>query len=214
MFCPNQARIAHFRADYATHVDFCDVFRHDAKRLYLLAFLLIANHQESEQCFELTVEKAFKERSVFKEWVRFWIKRRLIENAIEIVSPASARNRQKHDLCSAEPRETQREREIAIVTKLAPFERFVFVMSVLESYSTWDCALLLGSGMNEVAQARMRALLRLPDLAALPSRGDRLPLRGLEVTRNQQPSDPASKVATPDIKSDESLHSIGFTIVG
>ena len=214
MFRPNQARIAHFRADYATHVDFCDVFRNDTKRLYLLAFLLIVNHQESEQCFEFTVEKAFKETAVFKEWVRSWIKRRLIENAIEIVSPASARNRQKHDLWSAEPRETQREREIEIVTKLAPFERFVFVMSILERYSDWDCALLLGCGMSKVARTRMRALRRLPDLATLLPRGDRLEVGGMEVTRNHRPSNPRRSVATSNIKSLKNPHSMGFTLLG
>jgi hypothetical protein len=48
-----------------------------------------------------------------------------------------------------------RECGIDTVTKLSPFERFVFVMSVLERYSHWDCSLLLGCSMNKVAQARM-----------------------------------------------------------
>ena len=166
MFRPNKSTIADFRADYAKRVDFCGVFEKDTKPLYLLAFLLTANHKESEQCFVSTVEEVFKEPVMFKEWARSWVKRRLIANAIEIVSPASARNGQKRDLWSAGKRETQRECEIDTVTKLAAFERFVFVMSVLEHYSNWDCALLLGCGMNEVAQIRMRALRRLADLTA------------------------------------------------
>jgi hypothetical protein len=60
----------------------------DTKSLYLLAFLLTANHQESEQCFGWTVEEVFKAQAVFKEWARFWLKRRLIKNAIEIVGRA------------------------------------------------------------------------------------------------------------------------------
>jgi hypothetical protein len=157
VFRLNKRKITDFRADYATHADFCDVFRNDTKRLYLLAFLLTANHEESEQCFVSTVGEIFKEPTVFRECARSWVKRRLIENAIEIVSPESARNGHKRDLWSARQYETQRECEIDNVTKLAAFERFVFVMSVLERYPTWECALLLGCGMNEVPQGRMRA---------------------------------------------------------
>ena len=175
MFRSNKPKIADFRADYANHTDFCDLFRADTKRLYLLAFLLTANHAESEQCFVSTVEQAFKEQAVFKEWVRSWVKRLLIENAIEIVSPASARNGQKRDLWGAGQHETQKECEIDTVTKLDVFERFVFVMSILERFSNWDCALLLECSMSKVAKARMRALRKLSDLAGLIPRGDELP---------------------------------------
>ena len=101
MFRSNKPKITNFRAEYAKHADFCDVFNTDTKPLYLLAFLLTTNHRKSEQCFVSTVERAFKEQAVFKEWVRSWIKRRLIENAIEMVSPALARNGQRQELWSA-----------------------------------------------------------------------------------------------------------------
>ena len=182
MFLSNKPKIANFRADYARHADFCDVFKNDTKPLYLLAFLLTANHKESERCFVSTVEEAFKKQSVFKEWTRSWVRRTLIKNAIQIVLSASARNGQKRDLWSAGQHETQRESEIDTVTKLDPFERFVFVMSIVERHSTWDCALLLGCSMNQVAQARMNALRRLPDLAAPFPRRDGTPMRRREVT--------------------------------
>ena len=182
MFRSNKPRIANFRADYAKHADFCEVFDTDTKPLYLLAFLLTANHQQSEQCFVSTVDENFKEQAVFKQWARSWVRRRLIQNAIENVSPASARDGQKRDLWGAGQHATQRECEIDAVTKLAAFERFVFVMSILERYSNWDCSLLVGCSINKVAHARMRALLRLPDLAALFPRGDGLSVRRMEVS--------------------------------
>jgi len=166
VFLSNHPKVANFRADYGKHADFCRVFKNNTKPLYLLAFLLTANHKESEQCFVSTVEEVSGKPAVFKEWAETWVKRRLIKNAIEIVSPASGRNGQKRDLWGAGQRETQRECEIDNVTKLDPFDRFVFVMSILERYSQWDCALLLGCSMNKVAQARMQGLRRLPDLAA------------------------------------------------
>jgi hypothetical protein len=68
VFRSNKPKITDFRADYATHADFCGVFRNDTKRLYLLAFLLTANHKESEQCLVSTIEEIFKEPTVFREW--------------------------------------------------------------------------------------------------------------------------------------------------
>jgi len=176
-------KIAAFRADYAMHADFCTVFEEDMKPLYLLAFLLTANHKEAEQCFASTVEEALKKQVVFKEWARTWVKRKLIENAIAIVSPVSARTGEKQELWKARSHETDTEGAIDAVTKLASLERFVFVMSILERHSNWDCALLLGCSMNKVAQARRRALRRLPDLAgALSQRAKGRSLHGLEVT--------------------------------
>lgn len=141
------------------------------KSLYLLAFLLTGNHKDSEQCFVSTVENDFKEWVVFKEWTFPWVKRGLIKNAIKIVLPGSPRNEARRDLWSAGQYMTQREYGINTVTKLAAFERFVFVMSILERYSNWECSLLLECRMNKVAQARMRALSRFPDLVApLPRR--------------------------------------------
>ena len=183
MFRFRKPEIAAFRADYAMRADFCAVFEDDMKPLYLLAFLLTASHKEAEQCFVSTVEEAFKKQAVFKEWARTWVKRKLIENAIEIVSPASARTGEKRDLWNDGPHETHREGDIDAVTNLAPLERFVFVMLILERHSNWDCSLLLGCSMNKVAQARRRALRRLPDLApALFPRAETRSLHGLEVT--------------------------------
>src|SRR5216684_2100371 len=189
MFRSEKSKLRSFRADYAKHADFCQVFQRDMKPLYLLAFLLTANHKEAERCFALTVEKAFKEPTVFKEWARSWVKRSLIEYAIHIVSSASARTGEKRDLWNAAPHETHREGDIDAVTKLAPLERFVFVMSILERHSNCECALLLGCSINKVAQARRKALRRLPDLAAaLLLRTEELSLHALEVTARPWPA--------------------------
>jgi DNA-directed RNA polymerase specialized sigma24 family protein len=143
------------------------VFEKEMKPLYLLAFLLTANHKQAEQCFAATVEEALKEQAVFKEWARSWVKRTLIEKAIEIVSPALNRPGEKLDLWSAWHNETTGQDQIDAVTKLTPLERFVFVMSILERHSHSDCALLLGRSTNKVTQARTNALRRLPDSVGL-----------------------------------------------
>jgi DNA-directed RNA polymerase specialized sigma24 family protein len=182
LFRSTKPKVTNFRAEYAKHADFCDALRNDTEPLYRLAFLLTANHKESEQCFVSTVEQAFDEQTVFKEWARSWIKRRLIQTALEIVSPASSRASQKRDFWGAGQHDTKRECEIDAVTKLDPFERFVFVMSILERYSNWDCALLLGCSMNTVTHARMTALRRLPSLAHYVRDAMVLPMPRLRIT--------------------------------
>jgi DNA-directed RNA polymerase specialized sigma24 family protein len=51
------------------------------------------------------------------------------------------------------------------VLKLRAFERFVFVMSVLEGYSDQDCSILLGCSRRAVALARIRAAERIAGFA-------------------------------------------------
>jgi hypothetical protein len=164
VFASKKSKAANFRADYAKHDDFCKVFDMHAKSLYQLAFVLTANHKESEHCFISTVDDAFKEKAVFKEWARSWVMRRMIENAIEIVWHVTVGDGQKRDLWSSE--QNEKPCEIDSVTRLPSFERFVFVMSILERYSDWDCSVLLECSMKKVAQARIAALRLLPSLAA------------------------------------------------
>src|ERR1700723_2057360 len=170
MFRFRKLEIENFRADYAEYADFCEVFEEDMKRLYLLAFLLT------------TDEKAFKEPTVFKEWARPWVNRTLIEKAIEIVAPLSRRPNERPGSWGAGHEKSEQDK-INAVTRLAPLERFVFVMSILERYSDRDCALLLGCNPNKVSPARRKALRRLADFASvLPLRGHSPTLHRLEAT--------------------------------
>jgi hypothetical protein len=54
--------------------------------------------------------------------------------------------------------------EVCAILELAPLERFVFVMSVLERYSEHDCSILLGHSRKDIAAALARALQHLGGL--------------------------------------------------
>ena len=159
LFRAEKSKIADFRAGYANPADFSELLERNLKPLYLLAFLLTANHKDAECCFSMTAEECLAEQAVFKEWAQSWIKRSLIKNVIGVVSPASSRGCEKRDFWSVE-----RNDEINAVTQLPHLERFVFVMSILERYSDWECSVLLGCSINKVAQSRMRGVRRLPGL--------------------------------------------------
>ena len=157
---------ANFRDEYANRADFCELFETEMERFYLLAFLLTANHEAAEQCLASTVDKAFREQTVFKEWARSWVKRSLIKTAIDQVRPAPARKDRRRDAWRSGQDETRGSHEINGVTRLEPVERFIFVLSVLEDYSMQECSLLLGYSMISVAPVRNRALRQLPEVDA------------------------------------------------
>lgn len=176
-----QKHVENARANYETPADFCQVFESDTTQLYLLAFLLTGNHKDAERCVLSTVDTAFSGQGVFKGWARTWIKRALIKHAIQIVSPASGSGAGQNDSWDTQHRGMPGDLEIDAVTRLSPLERFIFVMSVLEHYSDWECSLQLGCDMKRVAQLRVRALrgLRRDEL---PPMSETTSSRGLQAT--------------------------------
>jgi len=139
--------------EYATRADFCRIFASDMNGLYLLSFLLTGDHTMAEQCFVDGLEDSTRGNAVFREWARSWARRKIIENAIRMVRPNSSdalHNGHVHGL--------SKWTEVEAVITLPAFERFVFVISVLEGYSAKDCSLLLGCTRADVIVARTRAL--------------------------------------------------------
>ena len=150
---------------YATAADFCRIFREDMNRLYLLAFLLTGEQLLAEKCFVRGLEDVGKSNPVFTEWAHSWARRTVIQKAIEIIQPRpvqGVRSRAR----DAGPAGIQ-PAEIAGVIELPAFERFAFVMSVLERISDQECSLLLDCSRGEVSAARSRALQQMGRAASL-----------------------------------------------
>jgi len=152
-------------APYASSADFCRIFDEDMNDLYLLSFLLTADREKAEQCFVSGLEDAVEGNPVFKEWARSWARRAIIQNAVRAITPrpfergGSSHSTSVDDHDKALPPQLQM--EIAGVLGLDPFDRFVYVMTVLERYSDHECSLLLGCARREVLAARTRALQQL-----------------------------------------------------
>jgi DNA-directed RNA polymerase specialized sigma24 family protein len=150
---------------YATCEDFIKVFHENMNGLYQLSFLLTGDHEKAEKCFVDGIEDCVKQNRVFREWARSWAKRIVVENAIRELKPCPS-------LPSSSPSATVFSHSeqssgsvghfnLETVLGLGDFERFVFVMSVLENYSHHECALLLGCSIWEIRQARLYALEEL-----------------------------------------------------
>jgi hypothetical protein len=142
---------------YATILDFQRIFDEDMNSLYLLSLLLTADREMAEQCFIAGLEDATKGNPVFKEWARSWARRMIILNAMRVMSPRPMEGTggSNSALLNALSEEQQ---PFAAILELEPFDRFVYVMSVLEHYSDQQCALFLGCGKHDVIIARSRAL--------------------------------------------------------
>lgn len=146
-------------ARYAVGSDFCRIFSQDMSSLYLLSFLLTADRDKAEQCFASGLGDSVKANRIFREWARSWARRMIIQNAIRMIRPIPERAGMK--TFPADPArggiKSENHYSIAAVLTLQPFERFVFVMSVLERYSDQDCSILLECSRRDVALARTQA---------------------------------------------------------
>jgi hypothetical protein len=123
--------------EYAISEDFYRLFKEDVEGLYLLSYMLTADHEKAERCFVGGLEDSVNGNPVYKQWARSWARRQIIQRAIRTIAP-----------------------------DLAALERFVFVMSTLEGYSDQECSILLGCSRGEVITARTQALRRLSKLDA------------------------------------------------
>ncbi|MFY9740492.1 MAG: hypothetical protein WA252_02750 [Candidatus Sulfotelmatobacter sp.] len=149
---------------YTSSSDFCQVFQEDMNGLYLLSLLLTADREKAEQCFVSGLEDSLEGGPVFKEWAHSWARRAIIQNAVRAIDPqpkttgapnSASVNRSDNSVPAA-----QHAGMDAVLT-LEPFERFVYVMTVLERYSDHECSILLGCARRDVPAARIRAVLQL-----------------------------------------------------
>ena len=150
---------------YATGEDFDRIFAEDMDRLHQLSFLLTRDQEKAEKCFVTGLEDSVKSNRVFREWARSWARRIIVENAIREPKPRPSLPGSSPSATafshSQQPSGSGGHFDLETVLGLGDFERFVFVMSVLENYSLHECALLLGCSVFEIRQARLHALEEL-----------------------------------------------------
>ena len=146
--------------DYATCKDFQQIFAEDIVGLHQLAFLLTGDSAKAEQCFIGGLEESIHGNRVFRPWARAWSRRAIIQNAIKTLAPAP-QTRSTYGSSSGNSQNISTENSAANVAGCDPFERFVFVMAVLEGYSPHECSVLLACSVQEVVAAKSLALQRL-----------------------------------------------------
>jgi hypothetical protein len=150
---------------YVTSTEFCRVFTENMDSLHLLSLLLTADLTKAEDCFVSGLEDCVEGSYVFRDWARSWARRTIIQKAIRMLTPR--KNPSTVACVPSSPascsfgRTPDADYAIGSILQLEDFERFVFVMSVLEKYSDQDCCVLLGCSRQDIVETRMRALLHV-----------------------------------------------------
>jgi hypothetical protein len=146
--------------------DFFKTFTEEMHSLNLLSLLLTADKDKAEECFARAMGECVEGIAVFMEWAGLWARRAVLNYAIQMIRPMPE---QPDGLPSisrkgqATPAETN---PFAAIVALGAFERFVYVMSVLEGQSEQECSILLRCSRRDVMIARVLALTRLANTDA------------------------------------------------
>jgi hypothetical protein len=142
---------------YATVTEFLDKEMH---RLYALSFLLTADHDKAEQCLVSAMAECVDGIGVFVDWACSWTRRAVIKHAIQLIMPAPEHADNPSSISIMGPAVSAENNPFASILSLGSFERFVFVISILEGHSDEECAVLLGCSQRDVMMARVLALQR------------------------------------------------------
>jgi hypothetical protein len=145
---------------YPTVTDFFRAFNEEMHSLYLLAFLLTADHDKAEQCLISAMEECLEGIGVFMDWARSWGRGAVLKRAIQMIMPAPEHADSISLIDLKRPATPAENNPFAAILLLDAFERFVFVMAILEGQSDQECAILLRCSRRDVMMARVLALKR------------------------------------------------------
>jgi len=151
---------------YATAIDFCRTFTEDLHSLYLLSLLLTASNDKAEECFVNAIGECEDGIGVFTDWASSWVRRAILKHAIQMIRPVPDHPDSLPFIRRNGPATSGENNPFAAILALSPFERFVYVMSILEGQSDRDCAILLRGSRRDVIIARVLALTRLANTDA------------------------------------------------
>jgi hypothetical protein len=152
---------------YPTATDFLRTFNEEMHSLYLLSFLLTADHDRAEQCLVSAMGECVDGTGIFMDGASSWTRAAVLKHAIEMIKPAPEHTGYVSftSLMGSPP--PPENNPFSAILLLDVFERFVFVMSILEDLSDEQCAILLRCSCRDVLMARVLALKRQASTDAL-----------------------------------------------
>jgi hypothetical protein len=152
---------------YPTVTDFLRTFNEEMHSLYLLSFLLTADHDKAEQCLVSAMGECMEGIGVSMDWARSWARAAVLKHAIQMIKPTPEHTDRVSFITLRRSATPVEDDPFAAILLLDAFERFVFVMSILEEQSDEECAILLSCSRRDVMMARVLALKRQSSTDAL-----------------------------------------------
>jgi len=170
-------RVADERDEYVNKEEFVGVFESEQVGLQRLALLLTASSDTATRCLSLALQQCLATSFVFRGWALSWMRRVVIRNAISLVMGSGQPLFVKANGDVEKALTTYPEGELLVfvanvqrILGFSQFDRFVFVICVLERYSVHDCAVLLGRSLRDINNALQRTSRQLEDLDDLGNR--------------------------------------------
>jgi hypothetical protein len=140
--------------EYPGATDYAEIFIDQMNCLYLLAFLVTADMQVAERCFSKALDEYVENTCGFMEWAKQYGRRAVLRHAVRIIRPAPKQAYSWALHRNARPLVPAAHQPFAAITSLSAFERFVFVISVIEGLPEEECAALLNCRVEDVAIGR------------------------------------------------------------
>ena len=147
--------------------DFFKTFDEEMHSLYLLWFLLTADHDRAEQCLVSAMAECVEGIGTFMGWASSWTRAAVLKHAIQMIQPAPEHTDYVSFTSLKRSPTPPENNPFAAILLLDAFERFVFVMSILEELSDEECAIFLRCSRRDVMMARLLALKRQSSSDAL-----------------------------------------------
>jgi hypothetical protein len=148
---------------YATAASFIEIFNEEMHSLLLLSILLTADLEKAELCFAGALEECLHGMDVFTEWARLWARRAIIKRAIKLVNPVPEEPNRRSLTSIQWHSRLVNDNITGAILALDAFERFVFVVSLLERQSDEECSAMLSCSRRDIQVARVQAMKSLPD---------------------------------------------------
>jgi hypothetical protein len=172
------------RREYARNEEFISVFESERASLQRLALLLTGNSEAAKLCLIRAFGECIASSSVSKEWILSWTRRMVIRNAISLVmgpgdqSFVNTNDDTHGGLITFFPDVSlDAISDSESILDLPEFDRFVFVICILERYSTRDCALLLDRSPRDINEARQRVGNQVRQISELSDISQRVAMR-------------------------------------
>jgi hypothetical protein len=134
--------------------DYAEIFLDQMNCLYLLSFLVTADRHLAERCFSKALDEYVEARGGFLEWAKQEGRRAVLRHAVQIIRPVPKETYDRPFYGNARPLVSAAHQPFVAITSLGAFERFVFVMSVIEALPQEECAARLNCSMEDVAIGR------------------------------------------------------------
>lgn len=157
------------KLEYATADDVQKLFVAAMNDLFCLAFLLTAGADRAEDCIIRSIRECMKNTCVLRENLLAWVRNSVIRNGIAIVTEFEFDSPQDTQIDSIPltPESSQAcvgtTDYSAGILELNSFDRLVYVICIIELYTSQHCALLLRRSREEVCVARTRALAHVAE---------------------------------------------------